>query len=390
MLRSVKHILEDLGQYPKTVIEQWQLRQGGQGVDFTAPEYRQQLTRTVAALHPERMHLRVTAVIKETSTTKTFRLVRVDEPMPPFRAGQYVNWFVTIGGVRTSRPYSMSSAPNQEHLDLTIRATTQGFVSQHLLKTVAVGDSFETTGPAGSLYHEPLIDGGELVFIAGGSGITPFMSILRDQAAKGWPLSATLLYGSRLTRDVIFDKELKALAKGNDRFTYVPVISEPPKGYRGKKGFITAKVIGQAVGSVAGKTFYLCGPNAMYDFVAPELAKLDVPRHKIKRELYGPPADVTKMPGWPKRLKATKQFAVRVNGTVIQAAAGEPLINSLERHGIVVPAVCRSGECSACRTKLVAGEVYMPPYVGLRESDRHYGYIHACVAYPISDIEIRI
>jgi ferredoxin-NADP reductase len=388
MFRSVLDILEDLGNYPKTVADQIRLRRAGEGIDFADPALRDRVRQVVEALHPERMQLRVTEVVAETKTTKTFRLVRVDGELPPFRAGQYVNLFVNIGGVRTSRPYSMSSAPGLPHLDLTVRAGAGGFVAPHLLETAAVGDSFVTTGPAGSFYYEPLIDGDDLVFIAGGSGVTPFLSLLRNQERRGWPLKIRLIYGSRKVGDVIFDRELKKLASGNKQFTYTPVISEPPKNFRGKKGLINTKLLKTIVGDPAGKTFYLCGPNAMYDFVLPELAKLGAPAHKIKRELYGPPANVTAMPGWPKAVKPGATFNVKIAGRAFTARADEPLINSLEREGIVVPAVCRSGECSACRTRLISGEVFMPAFTGLRETDRHFGYIHACVAYPVTDIEI--
>ena len=65
-----------------------------------------------------------------------------------------------------------------------------------------------------------------------------------------------------------------------------------------------------------------------------------------------------------------------------------PLITSLERHGIVIPTLCRSGECSLCRTKLLKGKVFQPEGAKLRKSDRLFGYIHPCMAYPISDIEV--
>jgi ferredoxin len=66
------------------------------------------------------------------------------------------------------------------------------------------------------------------------------------------------------------------------------------------------------------------------------------------------------------------------------------LLNSLERYGLVVPAVCRAGECSACRTRLLSGRVFQPAQAGLRESDREQGYIHACVSYPLENLRIRI
>jgi ferredoxin len=65
-------------------------------------------------------------------------------------------------------------------------------------------------------------------------------------------------------------------------------------------------------------------------------------------------------------------------------------LNSLERYGIVVPAVCRAGACSACRTRLLAGRVFQPADTGLRESDREHGYIHACVSYPLENLRIRV
>ena len=74
----------------------------------------------------------------------------------------------------------------------------------------------------------------------------------------------------------------------------------------------------------------------------------------------------------------------------IRAQAGEPLMNTLERYGFVVPAVCRSGECSACRIPLLSGKVFMPAHTGLRESDRQHGHIHACVSYPLEDLRIRL
>jgi ferredoxin len=129
----------------------------------------------------------------------------------------------------------------------------------------------------------------------------------------------------------------------------------------------------------------------MYDFCLAALTELGVPAHKIKRELYGPPEDVTREPGWPEGLSARTVFSVDVVGEQsIQAPAGEPLLNSLERYGIVVPALCRAGECSACRAKLLSGRVYQPAHTGLRESDRAHGYIHACVSYPLEDLRIRL
>ena len=412
MTLEIVNWLQDVREHLRVSQRRKSLRQPGHGFDYTDDKYRDLVHCVVSRLHPRRMRLRVVEVIQETPTTKTFRCGRTDGPLPPFRPGQYVNLFVDVDGVLTSRPYSIASAPGRDTLDLTVRDKPGGFVAPYLLHEIQVGDELETTGPTGYFYHEPLIDGEDLVFLAGGSGITPFMSIIRDTLGRGGvtpPLRIHLLYGSRVPDDVIYGDELAALAASHPNFDYTLVISEPPPGYEGLAGFLDANLIREQIGdpstgsgqAVTGKTFYICGPNVMYDFCLAALAELGVPPHKVKRELYGPPADVTKEPGWPEGLPAGTVFDVKIVNLppasggpggvkTVRAPAGEPLMNTLERYGIVVPAVCRSGACSACRIRLLSGQVFMPAHTGLRESDRRHGYIHACVAYPLEDLRIRI
>ncbi|MFH2008100.1 MAG: FAD-binding oxidoreductase [bacterium] len=390
-MREALSWLRDLSRYVGFGLERVVRPRLGQGVDYREPRFRDQARLVVERLHPRRMSLRVDAILQETPTTRTFRFVRTDGALPPFRAGQYVNLYVEIAGVRTSRPYSISSAPGSDHLDLTVRDNPGGFVASYLLEHLAEGDVVETSGPAGSFYYEPLIHREELVFLAGGSGITPFMSMLRDQARRGWPLRIQLLYGSRSPDDVLFADELAALAESTDRFSWCSVISEPPPGYDGPTGLLDAPRLRDALGVPGGRMFFVCGPNRMYDLCLRSLEELAVPPHRVRRELYGPPSDVTAEPGWPESVDAGTTFRVDVLGVrVFDARAGEPLLNAFERHHVVAPALCRSGECSACRTRILAGQVFMPAGTGVRESDARYGYVHACVAYPISDLKIRL
>jgi len=258
--------LLDVREYRRVAKNRKALREPGQGTDYTHERFREVVQRVVSRIHPRRMKLRVVEIIPQTATAKTFWFERVDGPLPPFRAGQYVNVLVNIEGVRTSRPYSISSTPMAERLELTVRDKPGGFVAPYLFNELKVGDVLETTGPAGHFYYEPLIDGEDLVFLAGGSGITPFMSMIRDTVQRQRPLRIKLLYGSRTPEDVIFRGELEELAANHSNFTFSLVISEPPEGFGGLKGFLDSKVITQLVGDVQGKTFYVCGPRAMYDF----------------------------------------------------------------------------------------------------------------------------
>jgi ferredoxin-NADP reductase len=323
-------------------------------------------------------------------SAKIFRLVSEGSYLPPFQAGQYINLTVDVGQVRTSRPYSISSPPNQVgYYEIAVRRAADGFVSNFLLDELQVGDCLESTSPSGNFYYNPLVHGQELVFLAGGSGITPFMSMIREITDRGLERRVHLLYGSQRPEDVIYGEELRDRAERHGNFKMDIVISDPPAGFRGLTGFITGELINNRVGDLSSKTFYLCGPEAMYSFCLQELQTLGIPRRKIRTEVFGPPKDVTAQPGWPAEISGDRNFHVGYKGKkTVAARAAEPLMNSLERAGIVLPASCRSGECSLCRTKLAAGKVFHPPGVKLRKSDRAFGYIHPCLAYPLSDLEL--
>jgi ferredoxin-NADP reductase len=319
-------------------------------------------------------------------------MVSRDGHLPPFQAGQYVNLFVEVEGVRTSRPYSISSSPTQTaYYDITVRRIEDGFVSCHLLDGVHPGDTFQSTAPSGQFYHNPLFHGDDLVFIAGGSGITPFMSMIREMSDRGLGRRIQLIYGSRSSEDIIFHKKIEKRSRRHKNLTMHTVISEPAGDVSGLTGFITAELITELVDNIHEKMVYVCGPEAMYTFVLAELARLNIPRRRIRVEVFGPPSDVTCQPGWPEGVDAADSFKVSLpGGRIVDASAGEPLMNSLERAGVTIEVSCRSGECSLCRTRLVSGKVFQPQGVKIRKSDKVYGYIHPCVAYPLEDLEIRI
>jgi ferredoxin-NADP reductase len=348
-----------------------------------------EVKKIVDALHPARLDLIVSEINTETPSAKSIKLVCESGYLPPFQAGQYINVFVEIGGVRTSRPYSIASSPTQiGYYEITVRRVEDGFVSNYLLDELKPGDKLSTSSPAGTFHYNPLMHGDSLAFIAGGSGITPFMSMIREAADKNLKRRMHLIYGCKVENDVIYRDELERITAAHRNITWDLVVSEPSPSCSGLKGFINASLIKERLGNME-KMFFLCGPEAMYQFCQPELENLPIPARKIKKEVMGSPKNITSYPGWPQNVKTGDVFKVAVKGKkTIKAVASEPLMISLEKAGIVIPALCRSGECSLCRTKLLAGKVYQPNGVKLRKSDRTFGYIHPCMAYPISDIEI--
>lgn len=350
-----------------------------------------EVEKIINELHPGKLNLVVSEIRQETPSTKSFRLVSADGYLPPFQAGQYINLFADVGGIRTSRPYSIASAPTQSgYYEIAVRRVDDGFVSNYLLDELKVGSLLQSSSPSGNFHYNPLYQDGNLVFIAGGSGITPFMSMIREMADRNTALRVHMLYGSRVEGDVIYLDELKRIAANHKNFSFDIVVSEPAEGFTGKKGFINAELIKDAI-SPGEWTFFVCGPEAMYNFCLGELEKLSVPNRNVRVEVMGAPRDITLQPGWPQEVSAKDVFRVLVKGKQsVEARATEPLMVSLERSGITIPALCRSGECSLCRTKLLSGKVFQPNGVKLRKSDRRFGYIHPCMAYPLSDVEIML
>jgi len=346
----------------------------------------------IRQLHPERIELCVSDIIAETPSAATLRLVSKENYLPPFLAGQFIALYLEVGGIRTSRPYSISSQPNQTGFyDITVRRVENGLVSNYLLEEVKRGDSLISSGPAGNFYFNPLIHKQTIVCVAGGSGITPFMSMIREIVDCGLERTVYLFYGNRTTEDVIFGPELERLADRFDNIHYTPVIEAPHSDYDGACGFITQDLLRDVLEDIEDKSFFICGPQGLYDFCLPQLEEMGVPRRKIKQEMYGAPPEIREYPGWPAEVGKDAVFSVKVkNGKQLEARAGEPLLSALEKSGVVVPSLCRSGECSLCRVKVLSGKVFQPAGVPVRKSDRQFGYVHACMSYPLEDLEILI
>ena len=348
--------------------------------------------------HPGKQELVVTSVEPCGKTCVTVRFERPDGgKLPMFYAGQYMVIDFPIGESLISRPYSISSAPYQARLpehgfvEITVkRSKGGGFISDYINESVKPGDRFMCNVGLGQFYYEPLRDAAHAVALAGGVGITPFVSMAREIRNGTLDLDLTILYGSMFSNDITMFEELSALE--GERVHVVHVISGDDPGWQGERGFITADLIRRY--SAEDTTYFVCGPQAMYAPMEKALKELDVPKRRIRFEVFGQVKDITKYPGFPAELADTTFELTVMRGIhkdVIPAKATESLVMALERAGIRVETGCRSGECGFCRTKLLSGNVYISPVSdGRRAADKEFGYLHACAAYPLSDVSIKI
>lgn len=361
------------------------------------------VNRLAEALHPQRMFLMIREVRDESPTTRTFRLA--PEPGSPterlafFKAGQYLSVRGKKGGSFAARPYSISSSPleaiRENFYEITVRKKETGFFTGHIWDSWRAGTRVETSGPEGLFFIDPIRDSREILALAGGCGVTPFRSMMRDIMQTGAARRFTLLYGITNTKEALFREEFARMEeKSGGRIAVRYILSEPDPSWKGEAGFLTAETIRRLSGGVEGKSVFICGPQAMYNFLEKELHGLSVPRRRIRREACGESGEVAARKDYPAKA-AGKSFTLTVHigpeRRTLSAKSGESLLVSMERAGIEAPSRCRSGECGFCRSLLVRGDVYViPDSDGRRAADRDYGFIHPCASYPLGDVELKI
>lgn len=354
-------------------------------------------------LHPDRQYMVIDEIIDNTKSTKTFKLVpdpeSVTENLAYFRAGQYLSLKVKINGELITRPYSISSSP-QEALEgyytITIKKEEDdGFLTPYIWDNWEIGTKVVSSGPEGFFYYEPLRDNHHIVGLAGGSGITPFMSMAKSIINDEIDARLTILYGCSDEEDIIFHDELKEIEQSYpDKIKPVIVLSCEEVTMKGcETGFITADLI-EKYTDVSNSSIFVCGPQIMYDFVEEQLKMLDIPPKQVRREAFGEIKNIENYPGFPKNL-ADKTFTIKVHiGDIVKeipAKTTESVLIAMERAKLSPPSKCRSGECGFCRSLLLKGDVFVSPVSDWRrEADKKFGYFHPCSSYPISDLELKV
>ncbi len=346
------------------------------------------VNETAKLLHPPVQRLRVKSVEDVSSDTKCYVFEAVGKKSPAyFRAGQYISLKLKIGDAVLSRPYSVASSPDEAlkgTYSVAVKRVPNGFASGYILGNFKVGTEIDASAPDGTFYYEPLRDAKTVVCLAGGSGITPFLSLAGAVADGTEDCALVILYGCRTENDILFREKLDALSASCDKIKIVYVLSDAcAEGC--EQGFITAELVKKY--APEAYSVFVCGPAAMYNFEKKELEKLGLPKKYIRFEMQA---------GAVPPVGETKTFSCTVNAKdrkarVIPCRNDESILVSLERAGIEAPSMCRSGECGFCRAKLVSGDVFVPEDTdGRRAADLQFGYIHPCCTYPQGNVEIKL
>ncbi len=223
----------------------------------------------------------VAEVVSNDHVTHDMRhlVLRLVEPAEvKFFPGQYMD--IAVPGTGEVRSFSMANTSSRDGLlEFVIKVYPDGLFSHFLDTRLAVGDRLELTGPFGVF---TLREGEEdLVFIGGGAGMAPILSLLRSMAERGIRRKATFFYGARTRGDLCFEDELRAIAGKLPDFSYIPALShESPAEWDGETGLIT-DVVKRLASGLPGAHAYVCGPPPMVEAAVPLLQTLGVAEKRI-------------------------------------------------------------------------------------------------------------
>jgi 3-ketosteroid 9alpha-monooxygenase subunit B len=329
----------------------------------------------------ERLRLRVREVVQETGDAHS---IVFDTPEGfTYKPGQFLTLRLPHEDGVVARCYSVSSAPGvDDHLKITVKRVEGGRGSNWVCDNVVEGTEVDVLAPSGTFTpHSYDVD---LLLLAGGSGITPVMSIIKATLAHGTG-RMFLVYANRDERSVIFHAELRQLvAEHPERLVVLHWLESV-------QGLPSHKPLSLLVEPwVRGETF-ICGPAPFMDCAADVVKGLGVSRDRIHIERY------TSLQGDP---WAEVEAAVPVEGEKVVALHVEldgeshelawpestKLLDLLLDKGLDAPYSCREGACSACSVMLVEGEVRMDNNSVLEQEDLDEGWRLACQAHPVSDV----
>ena len=339
------------------------------------------------------LSLKIKKIKKETSQATT---IVFERPFPEFnyKPGQYLTLIVPFEGKMVRRTYSLCSSPySDEDLAITIKKISGGSISNWIPEILKVGDVVEVMEPMGSFTTK--IDPEQkrkIILFAGGSGITPLISIAKSVLFSEPGSEVMLIYQNRNQESIIFREALNKMAIDNPtRFRIKNILSRPGTGWVGLEGRLSESLIKDILSNeeTSGDVeFFLCGPASMMDTIEKTLETMGIEKRRIKRESFiSGSTDIT---GTRENIKddlIVREVTVLYEGEEYRYTV-EPDSTILESgldQNIDLPFSCQSGMCTTCRGKLITGKVRMEDSDGLSDEELANGYILPCVSHPLTD-----
>lgn len=319
--------------------------------------------------------LRIKDVIRETAdaVSVVFDVPATHSESFEYQAGQFLTVRVRIGDQEYRRCYSMSSSPAVgEDLRITVKRDRDGVVSNWLNDTAVPGAHLDAAAPDGRFV---MTDADcELVAFAGGSGITPVLSLIRTALAVT-PRRARLFYANRDSASVIFDDVLAALADTHrNRFELHHHLDD-------EAGVVSPQSISEFLATPdEAAEYYICGPAPFMETVETALRAAGIPDQRVHLERF------SVAPPNPSPDTVTEEVTIELKRQKVTVAyrAGNTILQTARLAGLKAPSSCEVGSCGTCMAQVVEGSARMLNNDALDEDEVDDGWVVTCQALPTS------
>ena len=314
-----------------------------------------------------------------------------------FKQGQYITVKLTVNGEELRRSYSICTSPySEKELRVAVKEVQDGRASTLMNRTWKVGDAVEVMTPMGNF--SSILSGNNkkhYVLFAGGSGITPMMSILKSVLYIEKQSNVTLVYANRNEDSVIFKTEIEKIVSENaDRVKVLNVYDTPKTQVSDlQKGLLSVdrvKAIVENYGGVNADEYFICGPGPMMENIKQALEGLNIAKEKVHIEYFSAVADaVAKAEG-----NVVTGADVNSEVTVIQYGiettmklntAGLTILDAAIDAGVDAPFSCKGAVCCTCRAKVIEGKAKMDANFALTDAEVEDGFILTCQAHPLTE-----
>lgn len=334
------------------------------------------------------------AVRAVTPTVATFVLAPRTPQLFRFRAGQHLVFAFDIDGQEMLRSYSMSSPPTRpDTVTITVRRRDGGVVSTWLHDQLRPGIAIRAiSAPLGdfTLADHPAQ---KYLLLAAGSGITPFLSMLRELHDTGRDLDAVLLYAARSPAELLQAGELAQLAGDIPGLRVVDVVSTPTGDWAGECGRITPALMQRNVPDLMTRTALTCGPEPFMHDVQQYLLDLGCLPDRLHRESFtfpDPAVSLTLEHAPASDHLSLSGFDVEFVhlGRTVHSPPGSTVLQAAAAAGITLPSSCSQGLCGTCKSMLVSGAVDMQHSGGIRPKEIAKGRFLPCCSVPLTRLVV--
>ena len=315
-----------------------------------------------------------------------------------YKQGQYITVKLTVNGEELRRSYSICTSPySEKELRVAVKEVKDGRASTLMNRTWKVGDAIEVMTPMGNF--SSVLSGNnkkQYVLFAGGSGITPMMSILKSVLYIEKQSTVTLVYANRDEDSVIFKSEIEKIVSENaDRVKVLNVYDTPKTQVSDlQKGLLSVdrvKAIVENYGGVNADEYFICGPGPMMENIKQALEGLKIVKEKVHIEYFSAVADAVAK---AENTGAIVGADVNSEVTVIQYGiettmklhtAGLTILDAAIDAGVDAPFSCKGAVCCTCRAKVIEGKAKMDANFALTDAEVEDGFILTCQAHPLTE-----